>query len=679
MTATLEAHEPTTDVRSSTRDTGVRRFAVAVGIGSLVVAVPYLWILTDLWNRSPNLLRTVLPNRSLSNFYDLQARAMFQGHLFLPKGSLGEEAFIHDGRSFTYFGVFPSLLRMPILLFTHSLDGRLTAPSILLSWVVTGTFSALLLWRVRVLVRGPAALGRAEAAGYGVLIATILGGSVLVDLAASPWVYSEDIAWSVALTVGSLFALLGVLEAPSWPRVTGAGVLILCATLNRGSTGYACVLGALLAAAWLGAGRSGRENRRWWWPVLLAGAIPLVVGAAVSMAKFGVPFGLPLHDQVDFNRYLTHIKGSYFSARYVPTTVATYLGVDGVHLSWAFPFITLPLHPAHPVGGVPLFGTQAVTSVPESMPLLLLFALWGLVAAFRRRTVLNTRTTVVPLLAAATPCGAILIFGYLDNRFLGDFVPFLVVGSAIGMVDLWRRLQGSGQRVRAAVVAVLVVLGLFGVVANTAMASTPTGWWSTQQILRFVEFQKSVGDLTGHPLTGYVARGDTLPASAPIGQLFITGNCAGLYAYLPNGVRSWVVLEKGPTSRPEADVTVHGSTAGLGRGVPLFSVAHPATTASMTPDGPAQVRFVLSTGRTVVTSPPVPIEPDRTYRVVAQAHATSASLSATPDGRIIALGSTLIAKGPLAVRVSRGRSAGVTVTAVGSGASDDSLCRSLIH
>ena len=106
------------------------------------------------------------------------------------------------------------------------------------------------------------------------------------------------------------------------------------------------------------------------------------------------------------------------------TTVATYLGINGVYLSWSFPFITLPLHAAPAVGGVTLFGTQAVTSVPESMPLLLLLALWGLVAAFRRRPALRTRTTTVLLVASAAPCGVILIFGFLDDRFLGDFVPF---------------------------------------------------------------------------------------------------------------------------------------------------------------------------------------------------------------------------------------------------------------
>ena len=58
------------------------------------------------------------------NFYDLQARAMFHGHLDLPNGPMGIEAFVHDGRDYTYFGIFPSLLRMPILLVTNSLRRR---------------------------------------------------------------------------------------------------------------------------------------------------------------------------------------------------------------------------------------------------------------------------------------------------------------------------------------------------------------------------------------------------------------------------------------------------------------------------------------------------------------------------------------------------------------------------
>ena len=72
-----------------------------------------------------------------------------------------------------------------------------------------------MLWRLRILMRGDAVVGRAEAASYGALMATIMGGSVILFLAATPFVYNEDFAWSIPLTLGSLFALLGVLERPS--------------------------------------------------------------------------------------------------------------------------------------------------------------------------------------------------------------------------------------------------------------------------------------------------------------------------------------------------------------------------------------------------------------------------------------------------------------------------------
>ena len=111
-------------------------------------------------------------------------------------------------------------------------------------------------------------------------------------LAATPFVFNEDIAWSICLTVGSIFALLGVIERPSWGRVIFSGVLILCANLDRATTGWACVVGAGLIAVWFALGLRGPENRRWCLPVLAAGLVPLVVGCAVNYSKFGVLFGV---------------------------------------------------------------------------------------------------------------------------------------------------------------------------------------------------------------------------------------------------------------------------------------------------------------------------------------------------------------------------------------------------
>ena len=403
-------------------------------IAVAATAVPYLWVLTDLWNSSPSLLRTASENGYASNFYDLQARAMLAGRLSVPTGSLLIEAFIHDGRTYTYFGLFPSLLRIPVLVVTHSLDGRLTALSMLAAWLVTALFAPLLIWRVRVFSRGQVPLGAAETVALGALVGAITGGSVLVFLAASPNVFSEDLAWSVALTLGSLFGLLGVLERPSRGRVVFSGVLILAASLTRAPTGYACVIGAVLVAIWFASGQSGAQNRRWWAPVLAAGIVPLAVGCAVNMAKFGVPFGRP-------NGYFGGPNGGpEFGLRYMPSTLVAYLRPDAIRLTPVFPFITLPAQVAQGVGGASVNG-QRTASLTATMPLLFVLAVWGSIIAFRPRAVCPLRAIRLLLIAAAVGTGATLIFGYLYNRFLTDFLPLLIVGAAVGAVSIWARLQ----------------------------------------------------------------------------------------------------------------------------------------------------------------------------------------------------------------------------------------------
>jgi len=345
---------------------GRRRFTVTVIVAMALTAIPYLWVLWNLWT-GVHPLRIVPPD----NFYDLQARALFAGHLSLPHGALGIEAFNHDGHQYTYFGLFPALLRMPVLALTHRFDGRLTAPSLLLAWVTTGVFGSLLLWRTRILIRGRAILGWAETLSYGVLMATVTGGSVLVYLAASPFVYNEDFAWSVALTTGSLFTLLGVLERPSTKRIVACGVLILLTNLDRQTTGYAVIIGAFLVAGWFLLGYGGAEQRRRSIPMFVAGAVPLAVSCTVTWLKFGLPFGLPMADQVwaqinAHRRYfLAANGGKAFSLAFIPTTAWAYLQPAGIHLSSVFPYAALPTTPPKIVGNQvfdQLYPTASITA-----------------------------------------------------------------------------------------------------------------------------------------------------------------------------------------------------------------------------------------------------------------------------------------------------------------------------
>ena len=263
----MPSGEPDADAHVAAR----RRFTYAALVAVVVAAVPYVWLQWDDWTGTYNPLRSI---PYFGDFYDEQAQAMLHGHLWVPAGSLGIEGFIHDGHTFTYFGLLPSLLRIPFIELAPSLTGRLTAPSMLVAWLLTGLFSSMLIWRVRVMLRGSVALGWGEAAALGVLVATTMGGSVLLFLAQGPWVYNEDIAWAIAITLATLFVFVGILDRPSRGQVVAAGALVLAGVLNRQSCGLAGVVGALIIAGWFFLGREGPERKRWALPMAVVGSSP---------------------------------------------------------------------------------------------------------------------------------------------------------------------------------------------------------------------------------------------------------------------------------------------------------------------------------------------------------------------------------------------------------------------
>ena len=230
-----------------------RRFVAASIIGVVVAAVPFLWNLWGTW-QSPDFFRTLSYQ---ANFYDIQAKSMLHGHLTIPPGSIGVEAFVVNGHTSTYFGLFPSILRLPFVEWAPSLFGRLSTPSMLVAWLVSASVVIGRSWRVRVMGRGDAALGWAEAISFGALTATIQAGSVFLLLAATPYVFNEDLAWSIALTVGCLFVLVGIMQRPPWGRVVAIGFLLTAADLDRLMTGWAAILGTarwLVSLRWVGAG-----------------------------------------------------------------------------------------------------------------------------------------------------------------------------------------------------------------------------------------------------------------------------------------------------------------------------------------------------------------------------------------------------------------------------------------
>jgi hypothetical protein len=514
---------------------GRRRFTIASLVGVAVAGVPFLWILWGTW-RAPSFLRFLTYE---ANFYDIQARSMLHGTLTIPTGAIGVEGFVHGGHTYTYFGLFPSILRLPILAVTHSLDAHLTTPSILVAWLASAAFFILLAWRVRILVRGDAAVGWAEAASFGILTTTFLAGSAFLWLASTPYVFSEDLAWSVALTVGSLFCLLGVIDRPSWGRVVAAGVLMIAANQDRSTTGWATAVGALFIGVWFLVGRGGDDRKRWGLPVIGAGVLAVALASLVNYAKFGMLFGLPIDQQVYSmvnayrRRFLASNHNSEVGTAFIPSNLLAYLRPDGIQVTTVFPFITLPASPAPAVGGVFFDRLYRTASLPSSMPLLFGLSFWGLMSAFRPRPPHKVALTRLLLLAAGSAGAALMIWGYIGPRYLADFLPFMAIGATVGLADVWRRHDGKSRTARVVATLMVALVALYSVAANIGIAATPTEQWTEGQTLRYLQVQKDVSNWTGNQIASRVSRGDWLPTYAPAGQIRIIGACDALY--LSNG------------------------------------------------------------------------------------------------------------------------------------------------
>ena len=537
--------------------------------------MPFLWILWAPWETARSLRQTAYED----NFYDLQARAMFHGHLWLANGSIGIEAFVHGGRQYTYFGLFPSLIRMPILVFTSSLDGKLTAPFMLPAGCSPALFASLLLWRVRLLVRGQVVMGRAEATAFGVLMATVMGGSVFTVLAATPYVFDEDLAWSICLTVGSLFALLGVLERPSWGRVVVSG---RAHPVRQPRPGHHRVglCRRRRAHRRLVRTRPGRYRRT---PVVRPGAgrRPRPPGGRmrrqlrqvrrplrrVQLTTRSGPTSTPTGAS-SWPPTTTPRRASTF----IPSNVLAYLRPDGLRFTSVFPFVTLPAAPPTRPGGVLFDRRYRTASLPSSMPLLFLLSCWGLVTAFRPKPIGQVALTRILLLAAGC-AGAALFSGGTSRRGTWPTSspsgagqrrgPGRHLAPAGGPEPLGRGSGPGGHRPGRPVHASPPTSG---------SPSSPTRSGTPTQVLNYVEAQNSISDVTGHPLEANVVRGSSLPPWAPADQLYVIGDCDGLY--ISNGENystvpsqqftrtTWMAVERGHAFEHTFRVTVAHAVSG---------------------------------------------------------------------------------------------------------------------
>lgn len=561
--ATVAPAAPPPPERGETR----RRFTVASGVGAVLGALVFTWMVTigtfDLTD-----------HQFAADFYDAQAHSFTEGRLDVDPEVLTIEAFIVDGRAYMYQGPVPALLRLPVAAVTDGFDGRLTQLSMILAFGVAACFVARLHWKIRGLARADAPIGRGELVMIGGITFAATAGSSILFLASRAWVYHEASMWGVALTLGALDAVLGFVLRPTGWRAVAVGGLIAAALLSRVSValGALAAAGLVLAGAllvfadarlqrrevarrrlrgglhalagrlrWL-APTGGALDRRLLGALVAACVVPVALYATVNYAKFDTFFGLPSESQtfteinVGRQEFLEANDGSFFGAQFAPTTALQYLRPDAIDFDDVFPFVTWPDHPARVIGDVRFDLLDRASSLPASTPMLTLLALGGALAlAWPARSARQRALGALRPILLGSAVGGITVvgLGYIAQRYLADFLPFLVVGALVGLHLLWSGLRTRRAAwARAGIVAV-VVLGVFSFWANLSLGLSYQRAYSpnveTAVVADWVGVQQRVDEILGDGVPGAVASGEVLPDEADSGDLFVIGDCDGLY------------------------------------------------------------------------------------------------------------------------------------------------------
>ncbi len=280
------------------------------------------------------------------------------------------------------------------------------------------------------------------------------------------------------------------------------------------------------------------DGRTWILPLLFAVLIPAAVYGYVNVARFGTPFSVPWTRQVlalinpRHEAILAANGGTYFGLKFAPTTLLQYLRPDALAFRPALPLDHVPALPhadhrqrevRHP-GSVDERGCVDAGARPARR----------LRARRRRAAPLRPHRDAawlrVPLLGALGGIGLTVAISYVAERYLGDWVPLLVLGALIGIQALLRRgEEASHRRATRLWIVVAAVLAVFGIWVNGGLAVLYARLYSPEHDtdrLAMLEVQHSLD--VGGPYA--VGRSDVLPAvPSRSGTTWIVGDCDSMY------------------------------------------------------------------------------------------------------------------------------------------------------
>jgi hypothetical protein len=415
--------------------------------------------------------------------YDAQAASFLQGRWDVPREVLRTEGFTRDGKWYSYFGVFPALLRVPLMLAMPEMAGRWSRLFVVCASMLTSGYALLILRTAR------KAFSLSESARRAVrwidpLFVVLIGlGSTVIFLPSRSFPHHEAPAWGAAMALASFYHLLKYLagDPPRKPigHLSAAAIFAVCAFFSRPTIGGGPIAALLLLGFNALASRHGFSRRPAPAASRSAAMVPLCAVALTMAAYVGVNYarfrtlaeGAPLYLHEETARdpeRMARTGGRLMHLSNVRTNLLNFALRFNLEFSPHFPWVFAPrtaaVFPDAKIDSVEWFGSAIAT-----MPLLCALSVLGIRSLRRPLTSSSDATPWIPMLGALAGAGALLPVNFISHRYVHDFLPWLVVSGAFGIHTL---LTLRSRQIRHAAWTLALAAGAFSVYVNCALAIT---------------------------------------------------------------------------------------------------------------------------------------------------------------------------------------------------------------
>jgi hypothetical protein len=390
-------------------------------------------------------------------FNDMLLR-MLRGDFTIDPAIIGAAALIANGKTYTYLGVGPAVIRLPLLPFFDLRNEPVAVLTCTIAATGTVFFYAASVLTVAHL-RLPAILTLA-------LAVTCAFAGIPSYLARSSIIYNEPILWAACLSAAYVFVLTRSIVAGTELRPAAVAVLAflagICVHMRISTALGLCLATALIVLRSMAQRFSGAPGA--WYeraaealkpnlaPILILAIFTLFAGF-VNYMRWGDPF-----------EFANLARQVYFIEIY-PDRLQRLIeqGTTSVHRFWFglqyyyFPIWLLPDESGRSIFAAWMGENLDGAEMPPSS-LLLTDALWAGLAAFgivllvRRRPWSDAEYTVgLAALALSIPAALMLTHIYMALRYRVEFQPALMLLAIYGLLGLRPRLADGATTLRRAI------------------------------------------------------------------------------------------------------------------------------------------------------------------------------------------------------------------------------------